>query len=82
MRDLGLTDAQARTRLVNEGEAGTRVGRSRTRWAKHFAGAWVSGATSADLTVATTDTAGVPAIEAGGAKTAVVKTALEDLKKA
>lgn len=41
----------------------------------------MSGATSADLTVATTDAADVPAIEADGAKAAVVKTALEDLRK-
>ncbi|MDQ1044482.1 carbohydrate-binding protein [Streptomyces sp. V4I2] len=82
VRDLGLTDTQARTRLVNEAEAGTRAGRLQNALGKHFAGAWVSGATSADLTVATTDTADVPAIEAGGAKAAVVKTALEDLRKA
>lgn len=32
-RDLRLTEAQARTRLVNEAEAGTRGRGSRTRWA-------------------------------------------------
>ncbi|WP_217237635.1 carbohydrate-binding protein [Streptomyces sp. AC555_RSS877] len=81
-RDLGLTDAQARTRLVNEAEAGTRAGRLQNALGEHFAGAWVRGATSADLTVATTDAADVAAIEAGGARAAVVKTALQDLRKA
>jgi streptogrisin C len=79
-RDLKLTDSQARARLVNEAEAGTRAGRLQIALGERFAGAWVRGATSADLTVATTDAADVPAIEAGGAKAAVVKTRLADLK--
>ncbi|MCL7429135.1 carbohydrate-binding protein [Streptomyces sp. YS415] len=81
-RDLRLTAAQSRTRLVNEAEAGTRAGRLQNALGKHFAGAWVSGATSADLTVATTDAADVADIEAGGARAAVVKTSLQDLRKA
>jgi streptogrisin C len=82
VRDLGLTDAQARTRLVNEAEAGARAGRLQNTLGQHFAGAWVSGATSADLTVATTDASDVAAIKAGGARAAVVKVALEDLRSA
>ncbi|MET7607577.1 carbohydrate-binding protein [Streptomyces avermitilis] len=78
-RDLHLTDTQAKTRLVNETEAGTRAGRLQNALGKHFAGAWVHGATSADLTVATTHAADVPAITAGGATAAVVKTGLDDL---
>jgi streptogrisin C len=81
-RDLGLTAAQARTRLVNEAEAGTRAGRLQNALGKRFAGAWVSGATSADLTVASTDVADGPAIEAGGARAVVVKTPLADLRAA
>ncbi|MFJ9152946.1 carbohydrate-binding protein [Streptomyces sp. NPDC102270] len=81
-RDLRLTETQARTRLVNEAEAGTRAGRLQNALGKRFAGAWVSGATSADLTVATTDAADSPAIEAGGARAVVVKTPLKDLRKA
>lgn len=42
----------------------------------------MSGATSADLTVATTDVADSPAIEAGGARAVVVKTPLKELRKA
>lgn len=81
-RDLGLTATQAKTRLVNEAEAGTRAGRLQNTLGGRFAGAWVRGATSADLTVATTEAADVPAIRAGGARAAVVKTALGDLKTA
>ncbi|MGW0331496.1 carbohydrate-binding protein [Streptomyces sp. NPDC003011] len=81
-RDLRLTESQARARLENEAEAGTRAGRLQLALGKHFAGAWVKGATSAELTVATTDAADVPIIEADGAKAAVVKTGLDDLKAA
>jgi len=79
-RDLGLTRAQAVARLVNEAEAGTRAGRLRNALGGHFAGAWVSGATSAELTVATTHAADAPAIRAQGAKAAVVKTPLSTLQ--
>lgn len=81
-RDLGLTETQARTRLVNEAEAGTRAGRLQNALGERFAGAWLHGSTSAGLTVATTDVADVPVIEAGGAKAAVAKVALEDLRAA
>ncbi|MDN0197648.1 trypsin-like serine protease [Streptomyces sp. S.PNR 29] len=79
-RDLKLTPAQAAARLVNEAEAGTRAGRLRIALGKHFAGAWVRGATSAELTVATTHAADVPVIQAQGAKAAVVKKPLSDLE--
>ncbi|MFF0160740.1 alpha-lytic protease prodomain-containing protein [Streptomyces sp. NPDC005263] len=81
-RDLKLTEAQARTRLENEAEAGSRAGRLQIALGKRFAGAWVQGPTSADLTVATTDAADAPAIAAGGAKAAVVRHTLADLKAA
>ncbi|MFC8436239.1 alpha-lytic protease prodomain-containing protein [Streptomyces sp. NPDC057253] len=82
VRDLSLTEAQARTRLLNEAEAGARAGRLQNALGKRFAGAWVSGDTSADLTVASTDVADTPAIEAGGARAMVVGTALEELRAA
>ncbi|MEV2252800.1 carbohydrate-binding protein [Streptomyces sp. NPDC050147] len=78
-RDLRLSDAQARARLVNEAEAGTRAGRLQNTLGKHFAGAWVQGATSASLVVATTDAADVAAIKAEGAQAKVVKHGLEEL---
>jgi streptogrisin C len=79
-RDLRLTPGQVTARLANEAEAGTRAGRLHNALGSRFAGAWVSGATSADLNVATTDAADVPAIQAEGAKAAVVKTALSGLQ--
>ncbi|MEU6106603.1 S1 family peptidase, partial [Streptomyces flaveolus] len=61
-RDLGLTPDQATARLVNEAEAGTRAGRLRNSLGDRFAGAWVSGATATELTVATTDAADTAAL--------------------
>ncbi|MFJ8195138.1 alpha-lytic protease prodomain-containing protein [Streptomyces sp. NPDC096094] len=79
-RDLRLTPEQATARLVNEAEAGTRAGMLRNTLGDRFAGAWVSGATSAELTVATTDAADTAAIEAQGAKAAVVEKGLAELR--
>lgn len=81
-RDLELTPAQASERLVNEAEAGTRAGVLRASLGDRFAGAWVRGATSGQLTVATTDAADVPAIQAQGAEAAVVGRTLADLTAA
>ncbi|MFJ3496664.1 trypsin-like serine protease [Streptomyces sp. NPDC086091] len=78
-RDLGLTPRQAEERLANEAEAGTRAGRLQHTLGSRFAGAWVSGATAADLTVATTDAADTAAITAEGARAAVVRTSLSAL---
>ncbi|WP_320777998.1 alpha-lytic protease prodomain-containing protein [Streptomyces sp. CRN 30] len=78
-RDLRLTPDQASARLVNEAEAGTRAGRLRTTLGTHYAGAWVSGTTSARLTVATTDASHVAAIRAQGAEATVVERTLSDL---
>ncbi|EGX57121.1 serine protease [Streptomyces zinciresistens K42] len=79
-RDLRLTPGQAAERLVNEAEAGVRAGRLRTALGDRFAGAWLSGSTATDLTVATTDASDVTAITAQGAKAAVVKRTLTDLR--
>ncbi|MGW8063864.1 alpha-lytic protease prodomain-containing protein [Streptomyces ziwulingensis] len=79
-RDLRLTPGQASARLVNEAEAGTRAGMLRNTLGDRFAGAWVSGATSSELTVATTDAADTAAIEAQGAKAAVVARGLGELR--
>lgn len=81
-RDLGLTSAQAEARLVNEAEAGADAGRLRNALGRDFAGAWVHGATSAKLTVATTDAADVPVIEARGAQARVVEHSLAQLDAA
>ncbi|MET8685920.1 carbohydrate-binding protein [Streptomyces sp. NPDC004732] len=81
-RDLGLTSAQAEARLVNEAEAGAVAGALRNALGRDFAGAWVHGATSAGLTVATTDSGDVPAIEARGARAAVVDHSVAQLDAA
>ncbi|MET7292937.1 alpha-lytic protease prodomain-containing protein [Streptomyces griseoloalbus] len=78
-RDLGLNSEQASQRLVNEAEAGTLAGRLRNALGDRFAGAWVRGETSKELTVATTDEKDVPAIEAQGATATVVARTLADL---
>ncbi|MFJ6932399.1 alpha-lytic protease prodomain-containing protein [Streptomyces nigra] len=79
-RDLKLTPAQAAERLVNEAEAGVRAGRLRLSLGQRFAGAWLTGTTAAELTVATTHSSDVSAIEAQGAKAAVVQRPLADLR--
>ncbi|MFB8753370.1 alpha-lytic protease prodomain-containing protein [Streptomyces parvulus] len=78
-RDLGLDREQAERRLGNEAEAGAVAGRLRADLGGDFAGAWVRGAESGTLTVATTDAADVPAIEARGAVAEVVRHSLADL---
>lgn len=81
-RDLGLDRQQAERRLANEAEAGTTAGRLRAALGPDFAGAWVRGAESGTLTVATTDAADVPAIEAQGARATVVPHSLTELEAA
>ncbi|WP_030749009.1 alpha-lytic protease prodomain-containing protein [Streptomyces sp. NRRL S-31] len=81
-RDLGLDRRQAERRLANEAEAGATAGRLRAALGADFAGAWVRGAESATLTVATTDPADVPAIRARGAVAAVVGHSLAELDAA
>ncbi|MFH8295131.1 carbohydrate-binding protein [Streptomyces sp. NPDC018059] len=81
-RDLGLTSAQANARLVNEAEAGADAGALRNALGRSFAGAWVHGATAQKLTVATTDAAEVPVIEARGASAEVVRHSVARLDAA
>ncbi|MGW1560476.1 trypsin-like serine protease [Streptomyces sp. NPDC002144] len=81
-RDLRLTPTQASARLVNEAEAGTRAGILHNALGTRFAGAWVKGATSTQLSVATTSRADFPAIRAQGAKPALVRWTLNDLRTA
>ncbi|WP_369374008.1 carbohydrate-binding protein [Streptomyces sp. cg36] len=78
-RDLGLDAVQARRRLANEAAAGATAGRLAQRLGGSYAGSWVEGAESARLTVATTDAAAVPAIEAAGARASLVRHTLAGL---
>ncbi|MEV8554740.1 alpha-lytic protease prodomain-containing protein [Streptomyces glaucescens] len=81
-RDLGLDRRQAERRLANEAEAGATAGRLGAALGGDFAGAWVRGAESGTLTVATTDAGDVPLIEARGARAAVVRHSLAELDAA
>ncbi|MFE5395299.1 carbohydrate-binding protein [Streptomyces sp. NPDC056568] len=81
-RDLGLDRRQAERRLANEADAGATAGRLRAALGADFAGAWVGGAESGTLTVATTDAGDVAAIEAEGAAAEVVRHSLADLDAA
>ncbi|MFE1442627.1 alpha-lytic protease prodomain-containing protein [Streptomyces sp. NPDC058739] len=81
-RDLGLDRGQAERRLANEAEAGATAGVLRAALGTDFAGAWVRGAESATLTVATTDAADAAAIEARGARALVVGRSLAELDAA
>ncbi|MHC3455644.1 trypsin-like serine protease [Streptomyces prasinus] len=81
-RDLGLTSRQASARPANETEAGARAGVLRNALGDRFAGAWVRGAASEELHVATTDAKDVAAIEAQGAEAVVVPRPLAALRAA
>ncbi|MFB7512212.1 carbohydrate-binding protein [Streptomyces sp. NPDC056144] len=81
-RDLGLTPAQARARLANEAEAGATAARLRQGLGAAFAGAWVDGAESGTLTVATTRAADAAAIRATGAQARIVTRGLAALERA
>jgi streptogrisin C len=80
-RDLGLTAAQARTRLADESRAGAVAGRLHLALGHSYAGSWVSG-TTAQLTVATSDPAEAESIEAKGADAVVVGHSLARLDAA
>ncbi|GAA3486088.1 carbohydrate-binding protein [Streptomyces cremeus] len=81
-RDLGVTAGQATARLANEAEAGAVAGRLQNALGRDFAGAWVQGADSRTLTVATADAADVTAIRAQGARALVVPHTLKQLDAA
>ncbi|MFJ6694642.1 carbohydrate-binding protein [Streptomyces sp. NPDC091272] len=81
-RDLGVTARQAAARLGNEAEAGAVAGRLQNALGGNFAGAWVQGADSATLTVATTNAADVASIESKGARALVVRHSLRQLDAA
>ncbi|MCX2184202.1 alpha-lytic protease prodomain-containing protein [Streptomyces sp. SKN60] len=81
-RDLGLSRPQALSRLAHEAAAGATAARVRQDIGGAFAGAWVDGAESAALTVATTRAADLPAIRATGAKARLVAHSLTDLERA
>ncbi|NLU72862.1 S1 family peptidase [Streptomyces sp. HNM0575] len=80
-KDLGITMADARLRLVNEQRAVAVEKKLRKKLGSDFGGAWVTGATS-KLVVATTDSGDSAAIKAEGAQSKVVRHSLTELERA
>lgn len=80
-KDLGLTEAQAKTRLANESSAATTVKELRKSLKDSFAGARVSGETAERLTVSTSDPADAAHIKAAGATARVVDHSLDELDR-
>ncbi|WP_326799977.1 S1 family peptidase [Streptomyces sp. NBC_01808] len=78
-RDLGLTADQAERRLANESEAGAVAGTLRLSLHRSDGGAWVSGKTSAEVVVATTDSTEARKIADEGARAKVVDHSLAEL---
>lgn len=80
-RDLGLTAAQARSRIADESRAAAVAAGLRHSLGAGFAGARVSG-DAAELTVATTDPADAARITKAGARAEVVGHSLAELTAA
>ncbi|MFD9944355.1 carbohydrate-binding protein [Nonomuraea sp. NPDC059023] len=78
-RDLGLTADQALARLVNEAAAAQVEADYSARLGTNFGGLWVTGPT-AELVLATTQSAGFSEITELGAKPVLVSHSVNDLK--
>ncbi|MEU8267026.1 S1 family peptidase [Sphaerisporangium sp. NPDC049002] len=81
-RDLGITREQAESRLLNESRFSGVEAKVKTQLGDTFAGSWLSGPTSATLTVATTDAAAASAITGTGVQAKVVGRSLASLDAA
>ncbi|MEO3812968.1 S1 family peptidase [Sphaerisporangium sp. B11E5] len=81
-RDLGITKEQAESRLLNEARlTDVEVG-LRKKVSDSYAGSWLSGPTSATLTIATSDAAAAASITGVGVKAQVVRNSLATLNAA
>ncbi|MEU4829604.1 S1 family peptidase [Streptosporangium sp. NPDC023615] len=78
-RDLGLTEEQARERLVNEARLGPVVDRMKAQLGDRFGGAWLRAKTASTLVVSSTRAADIPLIVAAGAQAEVVPRSLAQL---
>ncbi|GAA3829877.1 alpha-lytic protease prodomain-containing protein [Sphaerisporangium flaviroseum] len=81
-RDLDITAEQAESRLLNEARLGGVEVQVRKKLTGTFAGSWLSGPTSATLTVATTDASAASAITGSGVQAKVVARTLGALDAA
>ena len=75
-RDLGLTEAQAKTRVADEATAARVSEKLRTNLGADFAGSWVA---DTKLTVAVTSPAAAAKVRAEGATAKVVERTSADL---
>ncbi|WP_329083221.1 S1 family peptidase [Streptosporangium sp. NBC_01469] len=80
-RDIGLTEEEAQTRLLNEARLTPIETSLRRRIGDHFGGSWFVPPRAQTLIVATTDPADVSQIAALGAQPQVVSRSLADLKE-
>ncbi|GII75311.1 hypothetical protein Sru01_02930 [Sphaerisporangium rufum] len=81
-RDLGITKEQAESRLLNEARLSGVETKVRDSLGDAYAGSWLSGPTSATLTVATTDAAAASSVSSPGVQTKVVGHSLAALESA
>ncbi|ROO59928.1 streptogrisin C [Micromonospora sp. Llam0] len=79
-RDLGLTAAQARTRIAEEASANKKEAMLRATLGADFGGAWLS-PDGGTLTVAVTDPAQAAAVTATGAKAKLVDRSAAELDR-
>ncbi|MGC5011426.1 S1 family peptidase [Streptosporangium sp. DT93] len=79
-RDLGLTEDQARSRLLNEVRLAPIAAQLRRRLGTRFAGSWLLEPTARTLVVATTSPADLTEITAQGARPLLVRRSLAELQ--
>ncbi|MER6832223.1 S1 family peptidase [Streptosporangium sp. NPDC000563] len=79
-RDLRLTPAEARERLLNEARLTPIALRMAERLGPRFGGAWLRGTTADTLVTATTSDTDIPSILAAGSEAQIVPRSLAELK--
>ncbi|MGC5016799.1 S1 family peptidase [Streptosporangium sp. DT93] len=80
-RDLGLSQAEAEARLLNEARLIPVAERMSRRLGTRFGGAWLRAKTAHTLVVASTSVADIPVIVAAGGQAEVVPRSLEQLSE-
>ncbi|MFC4534565.1 S1 family peptidase [Sphaerisporangium dianthi] len=81
-RDLGISTEQAESRLLNEARFMGVESSATSKLGGSYAGSWLSGPTSATLTVAGTDAAALTGIQGSGVQAKVVAHSLASLEAA
>ncbi|GAA4192422.1 hypothetical protein GCM10022252_33790 [Streptosporangium oxazolinicum] len=79
-RDVGLTEEEAETRLLNEARLTPIEASLRGEIGDHFGGSWFAGDVAQTLVVATVDSTEVPVIAALGARPLLVDRSLSELR--